>query len=618
MKKKVRITDTTLRDAHQSLWATRMRTEDMLPIIGKMDKVGYNAMEVWGGATFDVCMRYLNEDPWERLRLLNSYVRNTPLQMLLRGQNVVGYKHYPDDVVRRFVDKAAENGIDNFRIFDALNDVRNMEVAMKSVKETAKHAQATIAYTISPVHTIEHYLETAITLKDMGADSLCIKDMAGLLTPYRAYDLVSAIKKKIDLPIELHSHYIGGMAIPTYLKGIEAGVDIVDTATASLAFGSSQPPVETMAAILRNTDYDADLNLDLLFEIDSYWERVRRKRGFPRGVTRITDMQTFSHQVPGGMISNLVSQLEKQEALDRIHDVLEEIPRVREDLGYPPLVTPTSQIVGTQAVFNILLGERYKVIPDEVKSYIKGYYGRPPAEINPELQKKAIGDEEPITCRPADLLEPMLDNIKDEVERYVEKEEDYLSYSLFPQVGLKFLKERKKEKDIFGETEPEITREEEDMELKDIKELVQMLDETDISEINLESDGTKINIRKGGKVVAQESTVAAAPAPIVEEVKETPNTQDKAQANVEEKEVVDGEKIEAPMVGTFYRSPAPDADPFVKVGDVINAGDTLCIIEAMKLMNEIEAEFKCKIVDILLEDGEAIEYGQPLFVVERV
>ncbi|TDX48238.1 acetyl-CoA carboxylase biotin carboxyl carrier protein [Orenia marismortui] len=618
MKKKVRITDTTLRDAHQSLWATRMRTEDMLPIIGKMDKVGYNAMEVWGGATFDVCMRYLNEDPWERLRLLNSYVRNTPLQMLLRGQNVVGYKHYPDDVVRRFVDKAAENGIDNFRIFDALNDVRNMEVAMKSVKETGKHAQATIAYTISPVHTIEHYVETAIILKDMGADSLCIKDMAGLLTPYRAYDLVSAIKEKIDLPIELHSHYIGGMAIPTYLKGIEAGVDIVDTATASLAFGSSQPPVETMTAILRNTDYDADLNLDLLFEIDSYWERVRRKRGFPRGVTRITDMQTFSHQVPGGMISNLVSQLEKQEALDRIHDVLEEIPRVREDLGYPPLVTPTSQIVGTQAVFNILLGERYKVIPDEVKSYIKGYYGRPPAEINPELQKKAIGDEEPITCRPADLLEPMLDNIKDEVERYVEKEEDYLSYSLFPQVGLKFLKERKKEKDIFGETEPEITREEEDMELKDIKELVQMLDETDISEINLESDGTKINIRKGGKVVAQESTVAAAPAPIVEEVKETPNTQAKAQANVEEKEVVDGEKIEAPMVGTFYRSPAPDADPFVKVGDVINAGDTLCIIEAMKLMNEIEAEFKCKIVDILLEDGEAIEYGQPLFVVERV
>jgi oxaloacetate decarboxylase alpha subunit len=619
MKKRVRITDTTLRDAHQSLWATRMRTEDMLPIIGKMDEVGYNAMEVWGGATFDVCMRYLNEDPWERLRLLNSYIRKTPLQMLLRGQNVVGYKHYPDDVVRAFVDKAAENGIDIFRIFDALNDVRNIETAMNAVKETGKHAQATVAYTVSPVHTIDHYVETAVTLRDMGADSLCIKDMAGLLTPYRAYNLVSAIKEKIDIPIELHSHYIGGMAIPTYLKGIEAGVDIVDTATASLAFGSSQPPVETMTAILRETEYDTDLNLDLLFEIDSYWERVRRQKGFPRGVTRITDMQTFSHQVPGGMISNLVSQLEKQEALDRIHDVLEEIPKVREDLGFPPLVTPTSQIVGTQAVLNILLGERYKVIPDEIKSYIKGYYGRPPAEINPEVQKRAIGDEEPITCRPADLLEPMLDNIKDEVTRYAEKEEDYLSYALFPQVGLKFLKERKKEKDIFGETEPEINREEKDMELKDIKELVQILNETDISEINLESDGTKISIRKGGKVVAQDNSAVAAPAPIVEEVKAAqPAQAPTAQPKAEEKPAVEGEKIEAPMVGTFYTSPAPDAAPFVKVGDVINAGDTLCIIEAMKLMNEIEAEFKCKIIDVLVEDGEPIEYGQPLFIVERV
>ncbi|OCL26955.1 acetyl-CoA carboxylase, biotin carboxyl carrier protein [Orenia metallireducens] len=619
MKKRVRITDTTLRDAHQSLWATRMRTEDMLPIIGKMDEVGYNAMEVWGGATFDVCMRYLNEDPWERLRLLNSYIRKTPLQMLLRGQNVVGYKHYPDDVVRAFVDKAAENGIDIFRIFDALNDVRNIETAMNAVKETGKHAQATVAYTVSPVHTIDHYVETAVTLRDMGADSLCIKDMAGLLTPYRAYNLVSAIKEKINIPIELHSHYIGGMAIPTYLKGIEAGVDIVDTATASLAFGSSQPPVETMTAILRETEYDTDLNLDLLFEIDSYWERVRRQKGFPRGVTRITDMQTFSHQVPGGMISNLVSQLEKQEALDRIHDVLEEIPKVREDLGFPPLVTPTSQIVGTQAVLNILLGERYKVIPDEIKSYIKGYYGRPPAEINPEVQKRAIGDEEPITCRPADLLEPMLDNIKDEVTRYAEKEEDYLSYALFPQVGLKFLKERKKEKDIFGETEPEINREEKDMELKDIKELVQILNETDISEINLESDGTKISIRKGGKVVAQDNSAVAAPAPIVEEVKAAQPTQaPTAQPKAEEKPAVEGEKIEAPMVGTFYTSPAPDAAPFVKVGDVINAGDTLCIIEAMKLMNEIEAEFKCKIIDVLVEDGEPIEYGQPLFIVERV
>ncbi|GAB6138815.1 acetyl-CoA carboxylase biotin carboxyl carrier protein [Halanaerobaculum tunisiense] len=628
MSQEVRITDTTLRDAHQSLWATRMRTEDMLPIIGKMDQVGYSAMEVWGGATFDVCMRYLNEDPWERLQLLNRYITKTPLQMLLRAQNVVGYKHYPDDVVKEFVYKAAENGIDIFRIFDALNDVRNMKTAIEAVKETGKHIQATVVYTISPVHTVEHYLETAVTLQEMGANSICIKDMAGLLKPYRAYELVSALKEKVDIPIELHSHYIGGMAISTYLKGVEAGADVVDTATASLAFGSSQPPIETMNAIWKNTEYDIGLDFDLLFDIDSYFERIRKKRGFNRGVTKITDMQTFSHQVPGGMISNLVSQLEKQDALDKIHDVLNEIPRVREDLGYPPLVTPTSQIVGTQAVFNVLLGERYKVIPDEVKSYIKGYYGQPPAEINPEVQQQAIGEEEPITCRPADLLEPTLDKIKDEVEQYVEKEEDYLSYALFPQIGLKYLKERKKERDIFGEEEPqqeEINEEaQEDMELKDVKELVEMLNETDIAEINLEDDGTKVSIKKdqGGQVVTQGATTEAAPVQqptTTQEVQSTPaTTKQETTGETEESTEVEGEEIEAPMVGTFYRCPSPDADPFVEVGDVVEEGDTVCIIEAMKLMNEIEAEFKCKIVDIVEEDGEPIEYGQPLFIVERL
>ena len=625
-KRQIKITDTTLRDAHQSLWATRMRTEDMLPIIGKMDQVGYHAMEVWGGATFDVCMRYLDEDPWERLKLLDSYTNNTSLQMLLRAQNVVGYKHYPDDVVREFVYKAAENGIDIFRIFDALNDVRNMKTAIEAVQETGKHVQATVVYTVSPVHTIEHYIETAQELQEMGVDSICVKDMAGLLKPYRAEKLFSALDEKLNIPIEFHSHYIGGMAMPTYLKGVEAGVDIIDTATASLAFGSSQPPIETMTAIFEDTEYDTGLDLDLLFEIDSYFERVRRKRGFQRGVTKITDMQTFSHQVPGGMISNLVSQLEDQDAGDRIHDVLEEIPKVREDLGYPPLVTPTSQIVGTQAVFNVLLGERYKVIPDEVKSYIRGYYGQPPAEIDPEVQKKAIGDEEPITCRPADLLDPTLDNIKDEVERYAEKEEDYLSYALFPQVALKFLKERKKEKDIFGEdnTEEGQTKEaNEEMELKDIKELVEMLNETDISEINLEDEGTKISIKKGGQVVTEDTTVTAKPeqqsTKAQTQPKDVSSDSDQNQTSEAQEEVTaDGEEFEAPMVGTFYRSPSPDADPFVEVGDVIEAGDTLCIIEAMKLMNEIEAEYKCKVVDILVDDAEAIEFGQPLFILERL
>ena len=622
MSKKVRITDTTLRDAHQSLWATRMRTEDMLPIINKIDQVGYKALEVWGGATFDVCMRYLKEDPWERLRLLDSYINNTSLMMLLRAQNVVGYKHYPDDVVEEFVYKAAENGIDIFRIFDALNDVRNMKTAINAVNEAGKHVQATVVYTVSPVHTIEHYVDTAKTLEEMGADSLCIKDMAGLLTPFRAEELVSVLNEEIDLPIELHSHYIGGMALASYLKGIEAGVDTVNTAAAPLAFGASQPPIETITAILRDTEYDTDLDFDLLFEIDQYWEKIRRERGYDRGVTRITDLQTFSHQVPGGMISNLVSQLEEQDSLDRIHDVLNEIPKVREELGYPPLVTPTSQIVGTQAVFNVLLGERYKVIPDEVKSYIKGYYGRPPAEIDPEIQEKAIGDEEPITCRPADLLDPMLDNIKGEIERYVEKDEDYLSYALFPQVGLKFLKERKRDKEIFGETNQQSPKEEEDMEIKDVKELVEMLNETDISEINLEDNGMKVSIKKGG-VTAENVEVAT--KTVTTETKSEPKqveTEQKAQqqqASPAEEEVsVDTEKIEAPMVGTFYRAPSPDSDPFVEKGDVVEAGDTVCIIEAMKLMNEIEAEYKCKIVDILVEDGEPIEYGQPLFSVERV
>jgi oxaloacetate decarboxylase alpha subunit len=502
---------------------------------------------------------------------------------------------------------------------------------MEAVKEAGKHAQATVVYTVSPVHTIEHYVETATTLEDMGADSICIKDMAGLLKPYRAYELVTEMKKEIDIPIQLHSHYIGGLAMSTYMKAIEAGADVVDTATASLAFGSSQPPVETMTAILSDTEFNTEFDLELLFDIDRYFEDVRRERGFERGITRITDMQTFSHQVPGGMISNLVSQLEKQDSLDRIHDVLKEIPEVRKDLGYPPLVTPTSQIVGVQAVFNVLLGERYKVIPDEVKAYIKGYYGKPPAEIDPEVKEHAIGDEELITCRPADLLDPMLDDIRDEVEHYAEKEEDYISYALFPQVALKFLKERKQEKEIFGENEDVkdvesseegvFKEEEEEMNFGEIKELVEILNETDISEINLESDGTKINIKKGGVLTQEgtESTETVTKQEIQTTAQLSQNQENESKAVEEEaKSEVDGEPVESPMVGTFYRSPAPDAEPFVEVGDVVEEGDTLCIIEAMKLMNEIEADYKAKIVDILIEDGEPIEYGQPLFLVEKL
>ncbi|MCK8825452.1 acetyl-CoA carboxylase biotin carboxyl carrier protein [Fuchsiella alkaliacetigena] len=632
MSKKVKFTDLTLRDGHQSLWATRMKTEDMLPIIGKIDEVGYHSLEVWGGATFDVCMRFLNEDPWERLKLINDYTNETKLQMLLRAQNVVGYKHYPDDVVRAFVAKAVENGVDIFRIFDALNDARNMRVAMEAVQENGAHVQGTLSYTVSPVHTIDHYVDLAVTLKDMGADSICIKDMAGLLKPYVAYDLVKEIKNKIDLPVHLHSHYIGGVAIPTFLKGIEAGADIIDTASASLAFGSSHPPVETMTAVLEDTEYDPGFDLEQLFDIAHYFEQIRKKRGFERGVTKLTDMQTFSHQVPGGMMSNLVSQLKKQDSLDRIQDVLDEIPKVREELGYPPLVTPTSQVVGVQAVFNVLLGERYKVIPDEVKSYIKGYYGRPPAEIDPKIKKLAIGDEEPITQRPADLLDPILDDVREEVKQYVEKEEDYISYALFPQVGLKFLKERKQEKNIFGEGANNklnpVSEEEEEVDLSnlnEIKELLKILNETDISEVNLEIEGSKVNIKKGGSITADsvdgtaQEKVSPAPASstVDNEVEVAAETEDSKEA-VEVGDDVDTESIEAPMVGTFYRAPSPDSAPFVEVGDVVEEGDTVCIIEAMKLMNEIEVDAKAKIVDILVDDGEPIEYGQPLFLIEEL
>jgi oxaloacetate decarboxylase alpha subunit len=442
-----KITDTTLRDAHQSLWATRMRTEDMVPILEELDQVGYWSLEMWGGATFDVCLRYLNEDPWERIRIIKQHVRQTPLQMLLRGQNVVGYANYADDIVHAFVDRAAELGIDIFRIFDALNDVRNMEVPMQAVKKTGKHVQASVVYTLSPVHTFEHYLKTALRLQDLGADSICIKDMAGLISPYASYKLVTLFKERLQVPVHLHTHYVGGMAIGSCLKAVEAGVDIFDACSGPLAFGSSQPPVETLVRVLQGTEYDTGLDLHHLFQISDYWEDLRRRRGFERGVTRLSAMQVFDHQVPGGMISNLVSQLEEQKALHRMDEVLKEIAVVRSELGYPPLVTPTSQIVGIQAVFNVLLGERYKMVPKEVKQYVQGFYGHPPAPIDPGIQKMIIGDEEPITCRPADLLENRFDSIKAEIADLAESEEDYVTYAIFPAVARKFFESRKRARD---------------------------------------------------------------------------------------------------------------------------------------------------------------------------
>lgn len=445
--KSIKITDTTFRDAHQSLMATRMRTEVMLPIAEKIDRVGFFSIEMWGGATFDVCIRYLTEDPWERIRTLKRYIKNTAFQMLLRGQNVVGYRNYPDDVVIKFVERAAENGIDIFRVFDALNDVRNMEVAIKAIKKCGKHAQGTICYTISPVHTIEYYLDVAKKLAELECDSLCIKDMAGMLAPQPAYDLIVALKKEVGLPVHLHCHSTSGMVMMTYLRACDAGVDILDTAFSPLAWGTSQPPVESVVAALRGTPYDTGLDLELLHEIAEYFQELREKyydsfKLINRKSERV-DASILLHQIPGGMFSNLLEQLKEQNALHRLKEVLEEVPKVRKDLGYPPLVTPTSQLVGIQAVFNVLSGKRYSIVPKEVKDYVKGFYGKPPAPINEKVKKLIIGDEEPITCRPADLLEPVLDKIPEEAKPYIKSEEDKLTYALFPQVALEFFKKRK-------------------------------------------------------------------------------------------------------------------------------------------------------------------------------
>ncbi|MFX0168236.1 MAG: pyruvate/oxaloacetate carboxyltransferase [Candidatus Hodarchaeota archaeon] len=453
--KAIRFTDTTFRDAHQSLLATRMRTEDMLPIAEKMDQVGFHSMEVWGGATFDAPLRFLKENPWERLRQIRKAIKKTKLQMLLRGQNIVGYRHYPDDTVKKFIELATKNGIDIFRIFDALNDPRNMETALKAVHKAGAHAQLSFSYTTSPVHNVESFVKQAKTLEEMGADSICIKDMAGLLNPFTAEELVRRLKEEIGVPIQLHSHYTSGMASMSYLKAIQVGVDVVDTAISSLAQSTSQPPCETLVAVLQGTPWDSKLNLELLSEIAVYIQEVReRYEAYECGLVGV-DTNVLQFQVPGGMMSNLVNQLREQNALDRMQDVLDEVPRVRKELGYPPLVTPSSQIVGTQATLNVLLGERYKTIPEEVKQYVRGFYGRPPAPIDPKIQSLVIGDEEPITCRPADLLPPAIPLARKELKGITNKIEDILAYILFPQPALEFFEHRKR-KEALGHLTPEI------------------------------------------------------------------------------------------------------------------------------------------------------------------
>ena len=439
MTNPLKICDLMLRDGHQSLLATRMRTEDMLPIAAKIDQVGYWAVEMWGGATFDSAMRFLGENPWDRIRRLKAMLPNTPFLMLLRGQNIVGYHHYPDDVVERFVVHAHANGIDVFRIFDALNDTRNMHQAMRVVKREGAHVQASICYTIGPPYSVDYFVNLARQLADMGADSICIKDMAGLITPYTAFELVGRLKTDLDLPIHLHSHSTSGMATTAHLKAVEAGVDIVDTAISSLSLTTSHPPTESIVSMLQETERDTGFDLNLLAEISAYFAGVRRKYArFESGMFGV-DVRVLQYQVPGGMLSNLVSQLRAQQAEDRYEDVLAEVPRVRAELGYPPLVTPSSQLVGTQATLNVVLGERYKIIPEEVRQYVRGYYGRPPAPIDPEVRRLAIGDEEPIDCRPADLISPGMEQAREEIGDLARDEEDVISYALFPQVARPFL-----------------------------------------------------------------------------------------------------------------------------------------------------------------------------------
>lgn len=440
----VKITDTSLRDAHQSLLATRMRLVEMLPIIELMDQVGYHSLEVWGGATFDSCMRYLDEDPWERLRQLRKGFKNTKLQMLLRGQNIVGYRHYPDDVLVEFIKKAVYNGLDIIRIFDALNDLRNMEKSIQATKKEGALAQGTICYTISPLHNNDYFVQMGLKLKDLGSDSICIKDMAGLISPFDAYELVKRLKEEVGLPVQLHSHYTSGMASMAYLKAVEAGVDVIDTATAPLSMGTSQPATDSIVAALQGSPYDTGLDLDKLTRISNYFEEISCNYEIPRNVMGV-DTNVLNYQIPGGMISNLASQLAEQKATHLLKEVLAEVPRVRADLGYPPLVTPSSQIVGTQAVVNVLTGERYKMVLTEVKNYMRGLYGKPPGETSTELQKIVLKDDQPITGRPADLLEPQLENSKAEISDYIEQEEDVLSYIIFPNVALDFFKRRKGE-----------------------------------------------------------------------------------------------------------------------------------------------------------------------------
>lgn len=614
---KLQIMDTTIRDGQQSLWATRMPIGDMLPILPKMDRVGYWAIEAWGGATFDTCLRFLDENPWDRLRSIKSKTPNTRLSMLSRGQNLVGYKHYSKDIVNRFIAAAHRNGIDVFRVFDALNDIRNVVDNAEAIKACGGHFEGAISYTLSPVHTLDSFLEYGQQLKDLGADSIAIKDMAGMLTPYRTERIVKAFNAEIGLPIHVHCHYVGGMAPANYLKAAEAGAAIVDTASAPLAFGNSQPAVEMLVAAMQESRYDTGLDLGLLFEISEYWEEVRKRGHYKRGVSSLTHMKVYSHQVPGGMMSNLMSQLEIQNAIDRLDDVMEEIPRVRAEVGYPPLVTPLSQIVGTQAVFNVLTGKRWSVVSKEMKDYICGYYGKAPGPMSPEVVNRVVGESDIMLdpdVAPGSLVTTTFAEFEEEIGDLAKTEEDVLMYALFPNEARTYLsKHRTSEKvDFLLEEESSNTKEDDYVDINQIRELVRVAEESGVGEIVVEEEGARIAVRMPGAVVAAPAAPVAAAAPAAPAPAAAPAAAPASAAS----HPANWYCVTSPMVGTFYAAPAPGEPAFVQVGDEVAANQTLCIVEAMKLMNEIGAEEMGTVREVCVEDATPVEFGTPLFYIE--
>jgi len=609
--KPILITDVALRDGHQSLLATRMRTEDMLPIAQKLDAVGYWSLEVWGGATFDTCLRFLKEDPWERLRTLRAAMPNTKLQMLLRGQNLVGYRHYADDVLERFIERSATNGIDVFRVFDALNDVRNVDRAIREVKASGKHAEAAISYTVSPVHNIDRYVDLAKQLEDIGTDTLCIKDMAGLLAPLDAYHLVRRLKAAVKVPIHLHSHYTSGMASMSALMAILGGLDMLDTAMSPLAGGTSHPATESMVAALQNTPYDTGLNLQSFLPITEHFRTVRRKyRQFESDFTGV-DAEILTSQIPGGMLSNLAAQLTEQNALDRMKEVLDEVPRVRKDMGYPPLVTPTSQIVGTQATLNVLTGERYKVITTETKNYFLGLYGRAPGQVDRDIMARAIGDEEPIKTRPADRLEPELDAVKKDLPPDVETVEDHLSFVLFPAIARDFFEARAKGDlipeplEISSAKGPAVAGE---LHLAPAEFNVTVHGET--YHVKVSGSGRKTDGRKPYYIRVNDKLEEVSLEPIQEVLACVPEAPDSGK----------GTKPKRPKPSKPGDVAPPMPGRVVKVlvakEDRVKAGDPLLIIEAMKMESRVPAPVNGKVVAILVAEGENVKTDETVIQLE--